>query len=351
MPQFAWNLETEPTLIKNFIAKLKRHPKRIVFSEGEDSRVILVASKLTELEVIAPILLGNRDRITALANELGVDLTLIGILDPQTADETELFCEYYTKSERFRGIKVANPRETVQKPQNFAALMTQYGFADAMLSGNQVEPITVYRSAVNMIKPVNENLSPFGVTMIHQASESDGRTSFLSDTSIIPDPDVQQLAFMAEETASFARHIIGHSPRVAMLSHSTRGSNANESSKKVQAATQLAQSYIESKNLNFSIIGEVQSDVALDASSHECKLGTSIPFQEADVLIFPNLDSANISYHLLEIFADIKSYGHFVKGFTKPIAQVSRSADVESMLGTSIILGAEAIKYRLLYDR
>jgi len=348
----SWSLDNQHTVIQNFVSKLKRHPKRIVFSEGEDERVIQAAEKLVELEAIAPILLGNREVIEQKAAELGVSLKFVGIKDPKTSGEKELFCDYYSKSERFRGVRVANVEETVEKPQNFAAIMVQYGFADAMLGGNQVLPSTVFRAASNMIKPVDDDYSPFGVSLVINKNEGqDAPVTVMSDTAIIPNPTLKELTFIAKQTAIFTKHILGHPPLVAMLSHGTRGSSYGEDVSRVRAATELIQDHIGTQGLAFDVIGEVQADVALNAASYDMKLESKVPFRRADALVFPDLDAANISFHMLENFANISTLGHFIKGFTRPVAQVSRSVDVDALISTAVILGSEAIKYRLLYDK
>jgi len=345
-----WNLESQHPIIQSFVSKLTRHPKRIVFSEGEDKRVIAVAAKLVELKIIAPILIGRRAVIEQMANEIGVSLKFVGIKDPETSAELELFCEYYSKSERFRGMKVAGVEDTVKRPQNFAAIMTQYGFADAMLGGNQAVPSTVFRSASSMIKSIDQDFSPFGVTILaNQKPGKEGEITVLSDMAIIPNPTVQELAFIAKQTAIFTKHILGKKPVVAMVSHSSKGSNYNSDSHKVEAATELIQQAIINNSLDFDVVGEIQVDAALSEDAYNMKV-EGAPFKKADALVFPDLDASNTALHLLEAFSDAKSVGHFIKGYTRPVAQVSRSANEASLLNTAIILGSEAIKYRLLYD-
>jgi len=345
-----WNIEEQHPIIQSFISKLKRHPKRIVFSEGEDPRVIAVASKLVELQVIAPILVGNRDIIKQHADNMGISLSFIGIKDPENSAELELFCQYYSKSERFRGVKVAGVEDTVKRPQNFAAIMTQYGFADAMIGGNQVVPSTIFRSAASMIKKIDKAFPAFGITILaNQKTGKENEVTVLSDMAIIPNPTVQELAFIAKQTAIFTKHFLGRKPVIAMISHSSKGSNYNNDSRKVEAATELVHQEISQKNLDFDVVGEIQVDAALNETAYQTKVGSN-NFKKADALVFPTLDASNTAIHLLEAFSETKSIGHFIKGYTRPIAQVSRSADVTSILNTAIILGSEAIKYRLLYD-
>ena len=335
------------TLTAGLYKTLKRHPKRIVFADGEDLRVIRVAVRMVEMEIAAPILIGNREDIHKLARANSLPMTFISVIDPTTAADTDLFCERLKKMTRFQGKEVADPREIVSRPNNFAAMMIQYGHADGMIAGNKSLPSSVFRAAITMIKPLPKVPKVFGaMILVAPHLKHFGREGilFMADCGVIPNPDVKQLASIAVETGKLAYHFLGRRPRVAMLSHSTHGSASTESAKKVIAATELARQQIHDEYLEIDLDGEIQVDVALDAAAAEIKLQDARAQESSDVLVYPNLDAGHITFKILQHVASAQPYGQFIMGLSRPAAQVSRVVSEETLLGTAAIVGAEAIK-------
>lgn len=328
---------------------LKRHPKRIVFADGEDLRVLRVAARMVEMEIMVPILLGNRQNILQMAEKEGISMHLIRVIEPATSSEIDLFCSRLKKVARYQGKEIANPCELISRPHNFAAMMVQYGHADGMVAGNQSMPATVFRAAMTMIKPIKEVPTVFGAMIMiappHLQNFGKEGILFLADCGVIPVPDVKQLASIAVETGKLARHFLGRPPRIAMLSHSTHGSANTESAQKMAAATVLAQQKIEKNYLDMKIDGEIQADVALDATAAEVKVKDNAAQSAADVLVFPNLDAGHISLKLLQHVGGAQNYGQLIMGLSRPAAQVPRTVSEETLLGTAAIVGIEAIKF------
>ncbi|MGB1259890.1 MAG: phosphate acyltransferase [Akkermansiaceae bacterium] len=349
------NMFPEPSFFtEKLYSHLKKHPKRIVFADGEDIRVLRVAEKMVSMEIGVPILLGNRERIHAMAKESEVSMKFVSVIDPSKS-ETALFCSRLEKVSRFRGKQIANAKELVARPHNYAAMMIQYGHADGMIAGNASLPASVFRAAMTMIKPLPDVSQVFGA-MVLVAPHLDhfGRDGvlFMADCGVIPEPDIQQLASIAIETGKLASHFLGRVPRVAMLSHSTHGSAGTDAAKKMAAATELARQKINQDYLELEIDGEVQADVALDASAAEVKLTDSRAQESADVLVFPNLDAGHISLKLLQHTAKAQNYGQLIMGLARPAAQVPRTVSEETLLGTAAVIGVEAIKANdLLLDK
>ncbi len=335
------------SLTNMLFSKLKRHPKRIVFTDGEDIRVLRVAQRMVSMEIGVPILLGKRETIHQMAAEASIPMTFVSVIDPAHASDLELFCHRLKKTRRFQGRDIINPREIMARPQNFGAMMVQYGHADGMIAGNQSLPATVFRAAITMIKPALDVPRIFGaMIMVAPHLKHFGRDGilFMADCGVIPDPDVQELASIAIETGKIAGHFLGRTPRVAMLSFSTHGSSQSKSPEKMAAATMLAKKIISKDRLDIEITGEVQIDVALDASAAEIKTPDIKAHQAADVLVFPNLDAGHIAFKLLQHIAGAQNYGQLILGLTRPAAQVPRTVTEETLLGTAAILGGEAIK-------
>lgn len=334
------------------LEKLRRHPKRVVFTEGEDLRVIRAAACLVQAEVVAPILLGNKDRIKALAADHGVSLKFVHVIDPPFASDFGLFCQRVENIARYRTAKIGNSAEIVALPHYFGALMVQYGQADAIVGGNQALPAAYFRALIHTIKPIPEVPKIFGVTILvgpHLKHLGGDGILFLADCGLIPNPNVAELAAIALETGKLARHFLGRTPLVAMLSHSTKGSATTPDAQRMAAAASLAQEEVNRQFLEIHIEGELQADVAVDPEAAETKLPSSGMRPTADVLIFPNLDAAHISLKLLQHIAGAQNYGQLILGLSRPAAQVPRTATVETIFGTAAAVAVEAIKYHDLH--
>ncbi|MCP5536085.1 MAG: hypothetical protein H7A51_07585 [Akkermansiaceae bacterium] len=331
---------------------LKRHPKRIVFADGEDIRVIRVAARMVAMEIGVPILLGNKEKIRRMAKDEGILMTFVSVVEPAKSCELDLFCSRLQKVGRYQGRDIANPRELMARAHNFAAMMVQYGHADGMIAGNASSPATVFRAAMTLIKPLKEVPKVFGATIMVAAHlDNFGRDGilFMADCGVIPEPDVDQLASIAVETGKLARRFLGRTPRVAMLSHSTKGSANTLSAKKMAAASVLARKQARDGYLDIDISGELQADVALDAAAAEVKRPGHESRPAADVLVFPNLDAGHISLKLLQHVGGAQSYGQLIMGLARPTAQVPLTVSEETLLGTAAIVGTEAIKFHDLY--
>ena len=347
---------TEPksghNVIRHLLEQLRRHPKRVVFTEGEDIRVIEAAARLVREEVVAPILLGNRERIRALAARHAIPLTFIHVIDPPTASDFGLFCQRVQNMARYRTAQSGNPAEIVARPHYFGALMVQYGQADAIVGGNHALPSAYFRALLNTIKPLPSVPKIFGVAILtgpHLTNLGGSGILLLADCGLIPHPDVNELAAIALETGKLAHHFLGCKPLVAMLSHSTKGSAGTPDAQRMAAAAALAQAESNKLFLDIEIEGELQADVALDPVAAEVKLPGTPSRRTADVLVFPNLDAAHISLKLLEHVAGAQAYGRLILGLARPAAQVARTATVETIFGTAAAVAVEAIKFHQLY--
>ncbi len=332
--------------------QLRRHPKRVVFTEGEDLRVIQAAARLVEEEVVAPILLGNRERIRAIAAQNSVSLKFVHIIDPPLASDFGLFCQRVENMARYRTMKIGDPAEIVARPHYFGSLMVQYGQADAIVGGNQALPAAYFRALLHTIKPLPNVPKIFGVTLLtgaHLQHLGGDGILFLADCGLIPNPDVTELAAIAIETGKLAHHFLGRKPLVALLSHSTKGSAGTPDARRVAAATSLAQEEVLRQFLDITIEGEIQADVAVDPAAAETKMPAADARPTADVLVFPNLDAAHISLKLLQHVAGAQNYGQLILGLSRPAAQVPRTATVETIFGTAAAIAVEAIKFHQLY--
>jgi phosphotransacetylase len=352
MSDFTTEPQPANSVTRHLLDQLRRHPKRVVFTEGEDIRVIRAAARLVKEEVVAPILLGNRERIRALAAQHSVPLTFIHIIDPPLASDFGLFCQRVENMDRYRTRQLGKAEEIVARPHYFGALMVQYGQADALVGGNIAMPATFFRALLHTIKPLPGVPKIFGVSILvgpHLQNLGASGLLFLADCGLIPNPDVRELAAIALETGKLAHHFLGRKPLVAMLSHSTKGSASTPDARRMAAAASLAQAEVHKAFLDIDIEGELQADVALDPVASEIKTSSPGTRPTADVLVFPNLDAAHISLKLLQHVAGAQNYGQLILGLSRPAAQVPRTASEETPFGTAAAIALEAIKFHQLY--
>lgn len=337
---------------RQLIDQLRRHPKRVVFTEGEDLRVIRAAAGLVEAEAVTPILLGRPERIRTLAGQNHIPLKFIRIIDPAKSSDLPLFVERAKNMARYRDSHQVDNEETIIRPHYFGSMMVQYGHADAIVGGNQAIPAAYFRALLHNIKPQENVARIFGVTMLvapHFPLLGEDGVLFLADTGLNPEPDVTLLSTIAIETGKLALHFLGRTPTVALLSHSTKGSSTTREAQKIVAATALAKARVISELLDMHVDGELQADVAIDPRAAEIKLADAEARNPADVLVFPNLDAAHISLKLLQHLGGAQNYGQLILGLARPAAQVPRTASVETIFGTAAAVAVKAIKHHELY--
>jgi phosphate acetyltransferase len=342
--------------------KLARHPKRIVFPEGADPRTQHAAAEFAARKLGVPILLGHRDMIESVAHGEGLDLhhAKIALVDPANSSELPAFCERLEKLDRYKNIGVNDSRQMMINPNYFGAMMIQYGLADGLVGGAGEYSSGLLRPLLQILKPLPEVRTVFGCMIMEVPDRPVGNDGvlFFADGAVIPEPTVEQLATIAMHTAELYCRLCGNRARVAMLSFSTRGSSASPLAQRVSAATALARQKVEeraaspeggSANMEIEIDGEMQADTALDPGLAVRKAPDSLVAGQANVLIFPDLNSGNIAQKLVQHLASASSYGQILLGLSKPAADMSRGATAESILGVAAIVGLQAIEYHTIY--
>src|SRR6476661_3755966 len=337
--------------IGNLIEKLQRHPKRIVFPEGTEPRVLQAARQFYSLRLGAPILLGDRTKIKEAAEKLNVSLEGVRIINPAESEELENFAHRFELLRRYKGVKEHEARETMLKPNYFGAMMVAMHQADGLVSGTNEITGSVLRPLFQIIKvaPPMRTASSCMIMEVEDTRFGEGGVMFMADCGVIPDPSVEQLADIAVSTAELARQLLGMPPRVALLSYSTKGSATHPSIGKVQAATALARQKAEQKMLDADFDGELQVDAALVPEIAARKLPESKVGGQANVLIFPDLNSGNIGSKLIQHVARANAYGQILLGLDRPAADLSRGSSAHDILGVAAIVGLQSIEYSKLY--
>ncbi len=337
--------------IGSVIDKLQRHPKRIVFPEGHEPRILQAARQFYSLRLGAPILLGDRTKIKEMAAELSLSLEGIRIINPAESSDLEEFGKRFKQLRRSKGMRTMEATEAMTQPNYYGAMMVAMRQADGMVSGATGITGSVLRPLLQIVKPAEgiKTTSSCSVMEVEDSGIGHQGVLFMGDCDVIPDPTVEQLADIAVSTAKLARQLLGVTPRVAMLSFSTHGSTAHPSIDKMKAATALARQKAEAAKLDVLIDGELQADTALVPEIARRKLPDSNVAGQANVLIFPDLNSGNIASKLVRHMARANAYGNILLGLDRPAADVSRGSNAHDILGVAAIVGVQSVEYDKLY--
>jgi phosphate acetyltransferase len=318
--------------------KAKANPKRVVFPEGEDERILRAADHAARERIALPILLGSENEVMAVAERAGLDMIGISIVDPASSPQQD---EYVAAYCRVRDIPSGAASRLLHDALYFGAMMVRQGEADAMVSGvaHATEDVVMASELIIGLQEGVSTPSSFFVMDIPGYSGPEGSLLIFADAAVNADPNPEQLADIAIATAKSATDLLGWEPRVAMLSFSTKGSAFHPLVDKVAESVEL----VKKRAPWLAVDGELQADAALVPWVAERKIqSTRSVAGTANVLIFPDLNAANIAYKLVQILAGAKAYGPILQGLAKPVADLSRGARVEDILGTTILVVREA---------
>jgi len=337
--------------IGNVIEKMQRHPKRVVFPEGEEPRILQAARQFQALRLGAPILLGDPARIHAVAEDLRVSLDGVRIIDPFASDDFDNFANRLYRVRREKGLRQTEAREAMMQPNFYGAMMLAMHQADGLISGASHITGSVLRPLFQIVRAAPDigAVSSCMVMEVEDTRIGENGVLFMADCGVIPEPTVDQLADIAVSTARLARHLLGVKPRVALLSFSTKGSASHPSVGKVQAATAQARNKASQLNVEGDFDGEMQVDAALVPEIASRKLADSKVAGRANVLIFPDLNSGNIASKLMGLVGHASCYGQILLGLNRPAADVSRGSTSHDILGVAAIVGVQATDYLKLY--
>ncbi len=317
--------------------RAKMDPKKVVFAEA-DQLDVLKAAQITQEEGIAiPILLGKKDVILELMNEIDFHEDLVTIIDPKSDEEKERrerYADVYWKSRSRSGVTKYDAQNLLRERNYFAAMMVNEGDADALLSGYS-------RAYPTVVKPMLEliGMAP-GVDRI--AATNLMNTSrgplFISDTSINIDPSAKDLAKIAMMTAKTVK-MFGMEPVIAMISYANFGSSKNERARKVKEAVAI----LHRSNPELIVDGEIQTDFALNKEMLQSKFPFSkLVGKKVNTLIYPNLESANGTYKLLKEMNNADSIGPIMMGMRKPVHILQLGASVEEMVNMAAVAVVDA---------
>lgn len=338
-------------LIETLIGKLQAHPKRFVFTDGADPRVLQAARQIVTRKMGVPFMLGDRTLIKETAAKLGIATKGMRIIEPARSSDIHLFCEDLKSIPKFGSLSSDELRAKVSESSIFATLMLRRNQAEALISGATTRASSALRALFQVVGTQPGVKTASSLLLIDMEAKEVGihGALFMGDCGVIPDPNSEQLADIAITTASLAHHLTGARPKVAMLSYSTHGNPRRPEIAKVQEATLFAQEKARQLGLDIDIDGDLQVDAALDRATALIKGAEVSPVAgQANILIFPDLNSGNIASKMIHLLSGANKYGQIIMGLNSPAAEISRGATAHDILGAAAIVGCQAIDHRLM---
>jgi phosphate acetyltransferase len=317
-------------------AKAASAPKRLVLPEGNEDRIIKTARILLDEKLAASVtLLGKITDIQEFAMEEGIDLDGIDIICTETNPNLGKYAEVYYELRKNKGMTLEQAKIDMTDTLRWGAMMVHLGDADSLVAGAANTTSDVLRAGLSIIGTapgIKTASSCFVMTGMDSQYGKEGALIF-SDCAVVPNPNAEQLADIAECAALSCREYLNTEPVVALLSFSTKGSAKHDDVTKVLNAVEI----LEKRKPPFLFDGELQADSALVPSVLEKKAPGSPVRGKVNVLVFPDLDSGNIGYKLVQRLGKAQAYGPFLQGFAKPISDLSRGASVDEIVTTCAV--------------
>jgi len=328
-------------IMRGIMNRASRSPKRIVFPEGEDPRIVRAAGILVDESIAVPILLGNRDKIAAVAREARVDLEHIEVDDPASSARREEYASYMWDRRRRKGLSLDEARRKLYNGNYFGSCMVAKGDADALVSGVNLHYPETIRPALEVIGAHPKAGLVSGMYML----VFERQVVFCADTTVNIDPTAEQVAQIAFAASRIAR-TIGMEPKIALLSFSNFGSVRHPQAEKMARAAEL----LRQRDPTLMVEGEMQADTALDPQIVRRDYPFSSLTEPANVLIFPNLSAGNIAYKLLDHLGGATAIGPILVGMRRPVHVLERGADVQEIVNMAAVAVVDAQERTALAD-
>jgi malate dehydrogenase (oxaloacetate-decarboxylating)(NADP+) len=320
-------------VMRGLITRAQRSPKRVVFPEGEDPKIMRAARMLSDDGIAIPILLGRKDRMRATAEDLGIPLEGIHVEEPASSEHRDRYAQYFWEKRQRKGLSLVEAGQRMARANIFGSVMVALGDADALVGGvGKHYPETV-RPALEVIgtDPVHGLVSGLYMLVFEK------HVVFFGDTTVNIDPNAEQLAQIAWSAAGLAR-TFGIAPRIAMLSFSNFGSVKHPEAEKVAEAVRI----LRLRDPSVMVDGEMQADTAFSGDILASRYPFSALKEAANVLIFPNLSAGNIAYKLLTQLGGATAIGPILVGMQHPVHVLEQGADVQEIVNMAAVAVIDA---------
>ena len=322
------------------IQKLKASPKKIVFTEGTDPRILEAASRLLAGNFLHPILLGKEQEIYDAAEDAGFNIKGGTIIDPSNYDRFDEMVEMFCELRKSKGVTPEQAKGILSGSNYFGTMLVKMGVADALLGGATYTTADTVRPALQLIKtkPGNSIVSSCFI-LVRNAATGDRELLAMADCAININPTEDELVEIAGETAECAR-VFGIDPKVAFLSYSTLGSGKGDDVDKMKNATAKTRA----KYPDLPIEGELQFDAAVSPRVARTKCPGSEVAGHANTFIFPDINAGNIGYKIAQRLGNFEAYGPILLGLNAPINDLSRGCNPSEVYSMAIITAVLACK-------
>lgn len=321
-------------------AKAAANKKKIVLAEGMDRRIYEAAAKVIAEDIADIIILASPEEVAA--NSEGLDISKATIIDPKTSDKLEAYAVKLAELRAKKGVTVDQARDMMTSDYMFyACMMVKMGDADGVVSGACHSTANTLRPSLQIVKtkPGCKLVSAFFLIVVPDCEYGEKGTFIFADSGLEQNPDPEKLAAIAASSAESFELLVGVEPKVAMLSHSTKGSAKHADVDKVVEATRIARETYPGIKLD----GELQLDAAIVPSVAASKAPGSDVAGQANVLIFPDLDAGNIGYKLAQRLAKAEAYGPVTQGIAAPINDLSRGCSADDIVGVVAITSVQCM--------
>ena len=318
--------------------KAEADKKTIVLPESEDRRTYEAAAKILKEGIADIILVGSEEDVKK--NGEGLDLTGIKVVDPATSDRTAAYIDKLVELRSKKGMTPEQAKEILLNQYlYYGVMMVKMGDADGMVSGACHSTADTLRPCLQILKtkPGTKLVSAFFLMEVPNCEFGENGTFVFADCGLNQDPTPEELAAIAASSAESFRSLVGAEPKVAFLSHSTKGSAKHALVDKVVEATKIAKE----QNPDLKLDGEMQLDAAIVPSVGAAKAPDSDVAGKANVLIFPNLDAGNIGYKLVQRLAKAEAYGPVTQGIAAPVNDLSRGCSADDIVGVVAITAVQ----------
>ncbi|MCI8824883.1 MAG: phosphate acetyltransferase [Lachnospiraceae bacterium] len=326
-----------------FIDKIKQqakqNKKRIVLPESMDRRTFEAAAEILSEEIADLIIIGSSEEIAK--NSEGLDISKATLIDPKTNPKTAEYIDLLVELRKAKGMTKEDATKLLMTEYMFyACIMVKAGDADGVVSGACHSTANTLKPALQIIKtkPGTKLVSAFFLMEVPNCELGENGTFVFGDCGLNQNPNPEELAAIAVSSAESFKALVGVEPKVAMLSHSTKGSAKHADIDKVAEATRLAKEMAPELNID----GELQADAAIVSSVGASKAPDSKVAGQANVLIFPDLDAGNIGYKLVQRLAKAEAYGPMCQGIAKPVNDLSRGCSAKDIVGVVAITAVQA---------